>query len=129
MTITPDDKKRILVIDDEELLIRSMSRLLEKFGHQVYTAKNADDAEAMAEEEEFDLIICDIRMPGKNGVEIVKTIQRFLVSKKRQKIPIIFVTGFVDEQIEQEAKKLEPLAYLLKPFDLEELMGIIKKKP
>lgn len=120
-------KKRILVIDDEELLIRSMALLIEKSGFQVYTAKNASDAEVMIEEENFNLIICDIRMPGKNGVEIIKSIQGFLTSKKRQKVPIIFITGFADEKIEQEAKMLKPAGYLMKPFGIQELMQVIKE--
>lgn len=119
--------KKILVIDDEELLIRTMSRLLEKSGYEVYTAKNAADAQVMAEEEEFDLIISDIRMPGKNGLEIVKAIQNLLASNYRNSLPVIFVTGFADEDIEKEARKLNPLAYIFKPFDIQELLNLIHK--
>src|SRR3972149_4172768 len=111
--------KKILVIDDEELLVRTMNRLLETSGYDVYTVKSANDAQAMAEGEDFDLIISDIRIPGKNGVEIVKTIQNLRVSSGKKIIPVIFVTGFADEAIEKEAKKLNPIAYFLKPFDNE----------
>ena len=68
------DKKRILVIDDEELLIKTFDRLLEKQGYEVYTVKNGADAIVMVEEEQFDLIITDIRMPGDDGVETIKKI-------------------------------------------------------
>ena len=118
---------RILVIDDEELLIRSMTLLMEKNGFQVYTAKNASDAEVMIDEENFDLIICDIRMPGKNGVEVIKSIQDLLIAKKKQKVPVIFITGFADEKIEREAKMLKPVGYLMKPFGIQELMEVIKE--
>src|SRR3989338_2730017 len=114
--------KKILVIDDEELLIRTMSKLLEKSGYEVYTAKNGMDAEAMAEEENFDLIISDIRMPGMNGVKTVEAVQELLKAAGKPAIPVIFVTGFADEAIEAEAKKLKPLAYLYKPFDVKEIL-------
>ena len=126
--MTVQTSKRILVIDDEELLTRTFSKLLEKQGYQVYTAKNGSDAEVMVEEEDFDLVICDIRMPGKNGVETVKSIQNVRESSSKEEIPIIFITGFADEKIEEEARKLNPIAYLMKPFDVQELLGIVQKK-
>ena len=119
--------KKILVIDDEELLIKSMNRLLEKHGFEVYSAKNGNDAEVMAEEEDFDLIICDIRMPGRDGVETVKAIKNSSKEKKGKKTGVIFITGFADEETELEAMKLKPLAYLMKPFDINELMQVIKR--
>ena len=56
--------KNILIIDDEELIIKSLKKLLEKNGYSVFIAKNGQDALVMAEEESFDLIVADIRMPG-----------------------------------------------------------------
>lgn len=127
MTMVQKNKKRILVVDDEELLTRTFTMLLEKNGYEVYTAKNGCDAQVMAEEEVFDLILCDIRMPGKNGVETIKSIQNFLATNQRHLTPVIFITGFADEKLQEEAMKLKPLAYIMKPFDLQELMGIIEK--
>jgi CheY-like chemotaxis protein len=118
---------KILVIDDEELLIKTLNRLLEKQGYEVYTAKNGTDAGVMAEEEDFDLIISDIRMPGKNGVEVVQAIQKQVLSRQSKALPVIFITGFADPKIEAEAKKLNPAAYLMKPFDVTEILGIIRK--
>lgn len=113
--------KKILVIDDEELLIKTMNRLLEKKGYQVYSVKNGQDAKVMAEEEDFDLIISDVRMPGQNGIQIVKGIQKI------RTIPVIFITGFADEKLEKEAKTIHPVAYLMKPFDLHEMLAAIEK--
>jgi len=117
--------KNILIIDDEELIIKSLSRLLEKNGYEVYIAKNGQDAVVMAEEANFDLILADMRMPGINGVEAVREI--YNINKKRKKIPAIFITGYADEIAEEEAQKLAPEAYLYKPFDTDELMYKIKK--
>ena len=119
--------KRILVIDDEELLTKTFSLLLEKNGYEVYTAKNGLDAQVMAEDESFDLIISDVRMPGINGVETVREIQETLKVKSRAPIPIIFITGYADSKMEAEAKSLNPLAYLHKPFNNEELLQTVRK--
>lgn len=120
-------EKKILVIDDEEIIIKSLSRLLEKNGYEVFIAKNGQDALIMTEEGNFDLILADIRMPGMNGVEAVDAIYKETLAKKRKKIPAIFITGYADEMIENKAKSLSPLAYIYKPFDSAELLNKIKK--
>lgn len=119
--------KNILVIDDEELVVRSMTKLLEKNGYEVFVAKTGQDALVMAEEEEFGLIIADIRMPGINGVETVQSIYKKLQETNTKKIPIIFITGYADEKIKQEAETLAPIAYIYKPFDMPELVNKVKE--
>lgn len=120
-------KKKILVIDDEELLTKTFSRLLEKENFDVMAALRPEDAIAMVEEENFDLVICDIRMPGTNGVETIRGIYQIYDQKKKEKPKIIFLTGFADTKIEKEAKALKPLAYIYKPFDINALLDIVKK--
>ena len=122
--INGQSKKRILVIDDEELLTRTFSLLLEKNGYQVSIAKNGDEALALYVGNDFSLIICDIRMPGKDGVQTIRLIKNLRVPSKQ--VPVIFITGFADDQIEEEAKRLKPLGYLFKPFNVQELMGLVK---
>lgn len=115
--------KNILVIDDEELIVRTLSKLLEKNGYSVLVAKNGQDALAMVEEESFDLIVADIRMPGINGVEIIEAIYKNL----GKNIPTIFITGYADEEIRQKAKALKPIAYIYKPFDIGDLVEEVKE--
>ena len=119
--------KRILLIDDEELITRTLANALEKNGYEVLVAKSGNDALAMAEEEKFDLILSDIRMPGLNGVETVKRIFEVLRKRGLGKIPSIFVTGYADPAIEAQAKALNPKAYIYKPFDYQEFLGTVKK--
>lgn len=119
--------KKILVIDDEELIVKSLTKLLEKNGFEVYGTKSSRDALVMAEEVDFDLIISDIRMPGLNGVEALGQIYRAKLKKKQRKIPVIFITGYSDGAVEAKAKMLMPSAYIYKPFDISELVGKVKK--
>jgi CheY-like chemotaxis protein len=120
-------KKRILVIDDEEIVIRSLTKLLEKNNFEVFVAKKGQDAVVMVEEEDFDLIVADIRMPGMNGVETARCIYKILEKKNQKKLPTIFITGYVDQRIEKEAKALKPVAYIYKPFDIPELVDKVKE--
>lgn len=119
-------QKKILVIDDEELIIKSLKKLLEREGFAVFVAKNGQDALVMAEEEGFDLLIADIRMPGINGVETVQGIYEGLQKKGIGNIPAIFITGYADEEIRKRAKTLNPIAYIYKPFDISELVDKVK---
>lgn len=119
--------KNILLIDDEELIIRSLIKLLEKKGYQVLVAKNGQDAIAMVEEEQFDLIVADIRMPGINGVETIEAIYDIFNKTNVSKTPVIFITGYADEDIKKKAEALKPVAYIYKPFDIPELVDKIKE--
>ena len=120
--------KKILVIDDEELIIRSLAKLLEKNEFDVYIAKTGNDALIMVEEEVFDLVISDIRMPGLNGIEAVKGIYEVLRGKNSKEPPVIFITGYADKDCEEEAKALKPIDYLYKPFDINVLMDRIREE-
>ena len=119
-------KKRILVIDDEELLTKTFARLLEKRNFDVLVASHPDDALAMIEEEKFDLVLCDIRMPGKNGIETMLEIRSLLQEKGIAELPVIFLTGFADEESQRKATSLRPIAYISKPFDTLKLLGMIE---
>jgi len=119
--------KKILIIDDEELIIKSLTKLLERNGFDPFVAKRAQDALVILEEESFDLIISDIRMPGMNGIEFIKSMYSALEEKGVERPPVIFITGYADKSLEDEAKKLNPVAYIAKPFNIELLMKTIQK--
>lgn len=118
---------KILVIDDEELITKTFSRFLEKRGLDVLIAKRNEDAIAFVEENDFDVIISDIRMPGQDGVQTIRQIEKVLESQKRKRPPVIFITGFSDKNMEAEAKKLDHVAFLYKPFESEELLSAINR--
>ena len=120
-------KPRILLIDDEELITRTLAIALEKAGYDVLVAKRGEDAVVMAEEEEFDLLVSDIRMPGLNGVETVRKIVDTLKARGASKIPTIFLTGYADKAIEEQAYELSPFAYIYKPFDYIKFMEKVKE--
>lgn len=121
------NKKKILVIDDEEILTKTFVKLLERNGYDVLIAKRGDDAIEMAEEDPaFDLMICDVRMPGIDGIQTVIRMREMFQMKNLKCPPQIFVSGYADEVAEAEARKLAPNAFFYKPFDAGALMNTVK---
>ena len=116
-------KQKILLIDDEELVIKSISKLLTKEGYDALLCRSGNEAIKTFKSEAIDLILCDVRMPGKNGVETIREIRS--IPEKGETIPVIFLTGYADKQLEQEAQTLNPVAYVFKPFDALNLLELI----
>lgn len=119
-------KKKILLIDDEDLIIISFHKLLTKSGYEVSTANTGMVALEIAEDEEFDLVISDIRMPWVNGIETIKELKQNCESKQKKTPAIIFITGFADKDLEKSAKDFSPVAYMHKPIDIKELLTTVK---
>ncbi|MCX5713455.1 MAG: response regulator [Candidatus Omnitrophica bacterium] len=115
------------MIDDEELIVKSLKKLLEKNGFEVFVAKNGQDGIIIADEENFDLIIADMRMPGISGAEAVHKIFENLDKNNLPRYPVLFITGYADGEMEDKAKSLNPVAYIYKPFDILELVNKIKE--
>ena len=117
--------KSILVVDDDAHVLNSLSRLFKKEGYEVDTASNGKEALEKVERADFDLVVIDIRMPDLDGVETVRSIKQIRKDKNRPEIPVIFITGFADVNVNEQAKEFGDI--LFKPFDLEELLNRIKQ--
>jgi response regulator RpfG family c-di-GMP phosphodiesterase len=61
-----------------------------------------------------------------NGVQTIQSINKLIEKNKRKKEPVIFITGYADENIERDAKALKPVAYIYKPFEVSYLLNKIK---
>ncbi|TNF31863.1 MAG: response regulator [Deltaproteobacteria bacterium] len=112
--------KKVLVVDDEELICDLCKSLFEDEGIEVKIAYSGKDAIDIVKNEEFDFILSDIRMPKGDGVQFKKELNQLGI-----KTPFLFMTGFSDLTYEQ-AKELGALGILKKPFDFEELEEVIK---
>ncbi len=115
-------KKKILIVEDEVITAMSLQHLLEHWGcgkcEQVSSGKEAIE-KAMSEKP--DIVLIDINLRGEtNGIEVAKQLQaRFCV-------PIIFITGYSDEETIKEAKKIKPVGYFVKPLDFNKLRSTIE---
>lgn len=121
--------KKILVIDDDKMVLLTLKRLLAKEGYRVFPAQNGTEALDLLSSAnfEFDLIISDLKMPNMNGIEVIKEIRRLISDKKKKPIPEIIITGFAKEEIYLDALKLKAAAYIDKPFDMMPLLETIRK--
>ena len=119
--------KKILVIDDEGLVTASLKQLLKKSGYDVDVAHNGNAAMEKIRESDFDLIISDIRMPGINGVEVVKQIRRYLQQAGKPAVPEVLITGYANKENLEEAQRLKVADYIYKPFNIKEFLEIVKK--
>jgi len=115
---------KILVIDDDPLVLKSFSMLLSRDGFDVLSASSCDEAIAIIETEDFDLILSDIRMPGKNGIETVSEIQSKLITAGKKDLPIIFITGYAEDSQELQANFVGEVLY--KPVDNSKLLSAIR---
>ena len=115
-------KAKILVIDDEQIVHESCNRILTEEGYEVKNALTGQEGFKKIEDEPFDLVITDLKMPGISGMEALKKIK-----KDNPNIGIIMVTGYSTAETAVEAMKLGAFDYLPKPFTPDELISVINK--
>ena len=119
--------KKILVVDDEELVTKSLLKLLKGQGYVATLARSGPEAIGKVKGEDFDLIICDVRMPEMDGIETVKQIRAYLEKSNKNPIPEVLITGYADLDKYEMAVDLEVTDYLYKPFDNNDFLRVIKK--
>lgn len=118
---------KILLIDDDPLVSKSLKSLLVKKGYDVTAADGAQSGIAFVEQNDYDLIISDIRMPYKNGLEVVEHIQDIQKARDK-KSAFMFITGYADDDAPQHATRLGVTEFVLKPFDIESLMAAVERQ-
>ncbi|HZK10929.1 MAG TPA: sigma-54 dependent transcriptional regulator [Atribacterota bacterium] len=112
----------MLVIDDEQNIRKMLTRVLSPEGFIVKEANNGSEALKRLQEENYSLVLLDLKMPGLNGIEILKKIR-----ENDLNLPVIMMSAYGSIPEAVEAMKLGALDYLIKPFDIEELKIIINR--
>jgi len=111
----------ILLVDDDRLVLSTLSRGLSSAGYRTVTAESADDAEAiLAGGGRPDLAILDVNMPGRSGLELAERLHSF------DHIPFMLLTAYSDHEIAERAAACGALGYLVKPVDMPQLLPAIK---
>jgi DNA-binding NtrC family response regulator len=112
---------KVLLVDDEAKIREILKLVLEKEGYQVHTSKNGSEALSALENEYFDVMITDLKMPKMDGLELMREIKQ-----KGIKVNVVFITAYADIKDAVEAIKLGAFDYLEKNFKMEELLSVIK---
>jgi DNA-binding response OmpR family regulator len=112
--------KNILIVDDDQLMRRSLAFNLEQAGYAVKSAARAEDALDVLRAAEFDLVLLDIGLPGMDGLDAVRMI------KEEYELPVIFLTARRRDLDEIVGLEMGADDYVTKPFDLDVLLARIK---
>ncbi|HVV00069.1 MAG TPA: sigma-54 dependent transcriptional regulator [Verrucomicrobiae bacterium] len=110
---------RILLIEDDRSTSSALEKVLRSEGYAVTAAARGDEGLKRAKQEDFDLVITDLRLPGLTGLELIASLH-----SARPRLPIIMMTAHGTTETAIEAMKLGACEYLVKPFDGEELLGL-----
>jgi DNA-binding NtrC family response regulator len=113
---------RILVVDDEMIVCESCKRILEEEGYEVEAALSGMEAFGKMKENPFDIVITDLKMPGIDGMGVLRTFR-----KEYPEVIIIMITGFSTVETAVEAMKLGAFDYIPKPFTPDEVSIVVKK--
>jgi EAL domain-containing protein (putative c-di-GMP-specific phosphodiesterase class I) len=113
---------RILVVDDEDALLRAIGRKLTSVGYDVLLAADGKQAVGFLAEFTFDAIFSDIDMPKMNGIELLQTVRQ-----SDPDVPVVLMTGNPDLKTAIQAVELGAIQYLVKPFDIGEVVKVVSR--
>ena len=113
---------RVLIVDDDSSMRYSLNRMLEGQGLLVSLAKNGAEALERFAEENPDLVVMDIKMPGQSGLDVLKQIK-----ERDPKALVILMTAFGTTETAIEAMKFGAFDYILKPFDIPQMRGLVER--
>jgi nitrogen regulation protein NR(I) len=110
----------ILIIDDDDQLRKSFEKLLNDEGYHVLDAPSGEMGVVLVRSEAPDLVVLDMRLPGMNGLETFQTIKEI-----EPKLPVIIMTAYGTTETAIEATKMGAFDYVLKPFEIPDMLGVI----
>jgi len=114
--------KKILIIDDDIDLCLLLKRYLDRKGYQVTTASTASGGRAALKKNRFDLVLCDMRLPDMDGMDLLKQVRN-----DYPQIPVVIITGYSDVRMAVKTIKMGAIEYVTKPIHHEEILLTIEK--
>ncbi|MBU8905857.1 response regulator [Desertibacillus haloalkaliphilus] len=114
--------EKILVVDDQYGIRVLLNEILQKDGYQLYQAANGVQALTIVEEEEPDLVLLDMKIPGMDGLEILKRIKEM-----NSDIRVIMMTAYGELNMINEAMNLGAVTHFAKPFDIDDVREVIRE--
>jgi DNA-binding NtrC family response regulator len=123
--MTPGTRGHILLVDDEEKILKRLGRALRDEGHDVVEATSVRDAQRHLGQRAFDLFVVDNLMPGMSGLELIRELSQTMTPAERPQI--VMMTAHGSTQIVREAFKLGVEDFLEKPFEVDELIALARR--
>ncbi len=116
------DGIKVLLVDDEESFVETLAQRLELRGFPVMTASSGEAALGIVHEKPVDVVVLDVLMPGKDGIETLREIKQM-----KPLVEVIMLTGHATVETAIEGMRLGAYDYLMKPTETEDLVAKIKK--
>ena len=116
-----NEKGTILVVDDDRLVLATLTHGLSQAGYRVVDADNGDDAILLAREHQPALALLDIRMQGKSGFDVAEYLREY------HQIPFVFLSAFSDEATLAQGRSLGAAASLTKPLDIGQILPVVER--
>lgn len=113
-------QRHVLVVDDDRLVLASLSRGLRNAGYRVSEAANGEDALSLAEKSAPDLALLDVRMPGMDGIELGRLMH------EQVGVPFLYLSAYGQADIVAEAAEHGALGYLVKPLDIAQIVPAVE---
>ena len=113
---------KILLVEDDPAILNTLRRVLADEGYDVAIEKNGDSGLTRAKIEVFDVVITDLKLPGRNGLELVRELRA-----THPRLPILMMTAHGTTETAIEATQSGAYDYLLKPFEIPELLGLVEQ--
>jgi nitrogen regulation protein NR(I) len=113
---------KILLIEDDPGIVMTLRRVLKEEGHDVVVEKRGDSGLALAQKDAFDVVVTDMKLPGANGLDLVRDLHA-----AKPRLPIILMTAHGTTETAIQATKSGAYDYLLKPFEIPEFIDLVEK--
>ena len=113
---------KILVVDDEDIVLESCQAVFELEGFEALLVPSADKALGAMKNNDFDLLLIDVKMPKKDGMYLMRKIK-----EQWPDIPIIVMSGYYTTETIQEAIRMGAATFIAKPFEPDELIKIVRQ--
>ena len=115
------EKVKILIVDDEQVVLDSCRKILEAEGYAVLFASSAVEALAAMQTDEFSLLLIDVKMPEHDGMYLMRELNEHWPST-----PVIVMSGYHTVQTIEEAKRMGAVSFIYKPFTPDELIDSVR---
>jgi DNA-binding NtrC family response regulator len=114
-------KRRILIVEDDEIFLRPLQRSLEVAGYDVVARSSGEDAIDVLKNDDADMVLTDKRLPGMDGVEVVRRLRG-----EHPELPVVIMTAYGTIDSAVDSVRLGAADYLVKPFEVSELLVVIR---
>lgn len=120
--MTHNNRGTILVVDDDQSILQTISILLKKHGYRPVVSNSAEDAITRLKENSYDAVMADIKMPDMSGLQLLDMIRNF-----NSEIPVIMMTAFADFYAAVDAIKLKAFDFIIKPYENKHILHSVEK--